>query len=80
MLNILSLKKKQQSEKSGGKTKTTAAQLRIQKGITLAISFVDLQELDALPKSIKITFPDANDVFNFDILISPDDGALFVLE
>lgn len=45
-------------------SKVSAAQLRVQKDIT---------ELD-LPKSIKLTFPNTADFFNFDLQIIPQDG------
>lgn len=45
-------------------SKVSAAQLRVQKDIT---------ELD-LPKSIKLTFPNTADFFNFDLQIVPQDG------
>ncbi|KAI8895094.1 ubiquitin-conjugating enzyme/RWD-like protein [Globomyces pollinis-pini] len=66
MINIMSLKKKKQEEGNAPKkAKTTAAQIRIQK---------DMSELDHLPSSIAMTFPDPNDVFNFNLTIKPDDG------
>ncbi|KAJ2995931.1 NEDD8-conjugating protein ubc12 [Globomyces sp. JEL0801] len=62
----MSLKKKKQEEGNAPKkAKTTAAQIRIQK---------DMSELDHLPSSIAMTFPDPNDVFNFNLTIKPDDG------
>ncbi|KAI5953181.1 UBC12 [Candida jiufengensis] len=45
-------------------SKVSAAQLRVQK---------DISELD-LPKSIKLTFPQTQDFFNFDLKIIPQDG------
>jgi ubiquitin-conjugating enzyme E2 M len=58
MLNILSLKKKQQQQVK----KTTSAQLRIQK---------DLSEL-SVPKTMKLEV--GEDVLNLSLLIMPDDG------
>jgi ubiquitin-conjugating enzyme E2 M len=84
MLNILSLKKKQKEAAQGsGKPKTTAAQIRIQKGRKCSCfqmaseqySYgLDLSELESLPKSIQMTFPDPNDVFSFTLTLRPDDG------
>ncbi|KAI5968485.1 UBC12 [Candida theae] len=49
---------------SSTSSKVSAAQLRVQKDIT---------ELD-LPKSIKLTFPNTADFFNFDLQIIPQGG------
>ncbi|KAI9099736.1 ubiquitin-conjugating enzyme/RWD-like protein [Phlyctochytrium arcticum] len=69
MLNIMSLKKKKLEAGTGDggakKPKTTAAQIRLQK---------DLAELDKLPNTMTMTFPDPNDVFNFELTIRPDEG------
>ncbi|TPX69922.1 hypothetical protein SpCBS45565_g02083 [Spizellomyces sp. 'palustris'] len=68
MLNIMSLKKKKaEGGGEGGpkKPKTTAAQIRLQK---------DLGELDKLPSTMTMSFPDPNDVFNFQLTIRPDEG------
>ena len=66
MLNIMSLKKKQ-AEEGTKKPKTTAAQIRIQK---------DLSDMDKLPSTMVLNFPDPNDLFNFELQISPDEGNL----
>ncbi|KAJ3328413.1 NEDD8-conjugating protein ubc12 [Blyttiomyces sp. JEL0837] len=66
MLNIMSLKKSKAAEGSGPKKpKTTAAQIRLQK---------DLADMDKLPRTMTLTFPDPDDVFNFNLSIAPDDG------
>ncbi|KAI8853331.1 ubiquitin-conjugating enzyme/RWD-like protein [Chytridium lagenaria] len=66
MLNIMSLKKSKAAEGGAAKKpKTTAAQIRIQK---------DLADVSELPKTMQLTFPDPNDVFNFDLTICPDEG------
>ncbi|KAJ3279993.1 NEDD8-conjugating protein ubc12 [Borealophlyctis nickersoniae] len=67
MLNIMSLKKKKIEGAEGGpkKPKTTAAQIRVQK---------DLGDMDKLPSTMSMSFPDPNDVFNFSLAISPDEG------
>ncbi|ABN64341.1 predicted protein [Scheffersomyces stipitis CBS 6054] len=79
MLKIRQLQKKKQQEAelasgsaspsgSGSRTdspaKVSGAQLRLQKDIT---------ELD-LPKTIKVTFPDSSDFFNFNLQILPQQG------
>ncbi|KAJ3065383.1 NEDD8-conjugating protein ubc12 [Quaeritorhiza haematococci] len=67
MLNIMSLKKNKaaQGDAASKKPKTTAAQIRLQK---------DLGDMDKLPKTMTMTFPDPNDVFNFVLTITPDEG------
>lgn len=45
-------------------SRVSAAQLRLQKDIT---------EID-LPRSIKLTFPDPSDLFNFNLSITPQEG------
>ncbi|KAG7662949.1 UBC12 [[Candida] subhashii] len=52
------------SSSTSSTARVSAAQLRVQK---------DLTELD-LPKSIKITFPNSNDFFNFNLRIIPQEG------
>lgn len=76
MLKIRQMKKKQDEEKlarsqssspapsSTSDSKVTPAQLRVQKDIT---------ELD-LPPSIKVTFPNPNDFFNFNLKLIPQEG------
>ncbi|KAJ3219269.1 NEDD8-conjugating protein ubc12 [Dinochytrium kinnereticum] len=66
MLNIMSLKKSRAAEGGAArKPKTTAAQIRIQK---------DLAEVNDLPRTMQLVFPDPNDVFNFVLTIAPDEG------
>ncbi|KAJ3039919.1 NEDD8-conjugating protein ubc12 [Rhizophlyctis rosea] len=67
MLNIMSLKKKKAEGEAAGprKPKTTAAQIRVQK---------DLGDMDKLPSTMTMTFPDPNNVFDFNLTISPDEG------
>jgi len=69
MIKLWSLKQKKEesggndSNTSGGK-KFTAAQLRLQKDLA------DLQ----LPKTCQTHFPDPDDLLNFKLSISPDEG------
>ena len=35
---------------------------------------LDLAEIERLPRTMQLEFPDANDVFNFNLIISPDEG------
>ncbi|ODV89530.1 hypothetical protein CANCADRAFT_45947 [Tortispora caseinolytica NRRL Y-17796] len=66
MLKLMAMKQKQQADAgavSGG-SKTSAAKLRAQKDIT---------ELE-LPKTIKVNFPDPNNVMEFTVNITPDEG------
>ncbi|CAK6980095.1 NEDD8-conjugating enzyme Ubc12 [Scomber scombrus] len=71
MIKLFSLKQQKKDEESaggnrsgsGGK-KASAAQLRIQK---------DINELN-LPKTCEINFPDDDDLLNFRLIISPDEG------
>lgn len=66
MLNILSLKKNKAAQGVASKIpKTSAAKIRMQK---------DLADMDNLPSTMAIDFPDPNDVFNFVLEISPDEG------
>merc|ERR1712015_426229 len=67
MLNLFSLKAEKKEEgKQGASTKkrASAAQLRITK---------DLSELE-LPKTCKTEFEDPDDLLNFRLVISPDEG------
>ncbi|PYH78368.1 putative NEDD8 conjugating enzyme [Aspergillus uvarum CBS 121591] len=70
MLKIWSMKQQQQqaenAEGAAGKKKkkVTAAQLRVQR---------DLQEL-TLGSTMKMTFPNPDDILNFVLVISPDEG------
>lgn len=63
--------KQEKGEKSGGgnggeekSVLSDPAKIRVQK---------DISELD-LPNTIKVTFPDTNDLMNFDIIIRPNEG------
>ncbi|KAI1851072.1 hypothetical protein JX265_002881 [Neoarthrinium moseri] len=69
MLKIWSMKKEQQKADNadaaaGKKKKVTAAQLRVQK---------DLSEL-SLGSTMKTEFPDPDDILNFVLAITPDEG------
>jgi len=68
MLNLFSLKdgKKEADgmQPNHGKKRATAAQIRITK---------DINELE-LPKTCKTVFPDPDDLLNFRLVISPDEG------
>jgi ubiquitin-conjugating enzyme E2 M len=69
------------------KPKTSAAQIRVQKGtyipLTCRLGFqrtllitpfiLDLAELE-IPSTIELTFPDPADILKFEVKISPDDG------
>jgi len=67
------------------KPKTSAAQIRVQKGTPSSCRFslhfltqralcTDLTELD-LPSTMKTHFPDPLDLLNFTLTITPDEGA-----
>lgn len=62
----MSLKKEKKDAASADKKKSkiSAAQIRAQK---------DISELD-LPKTMKLEFPDTEDILNFYLTISPDEG------
>ena len=66
MLNLFSLNKKENdaNKANNGRKKATAALIRITK---------DINELE-LPKTCKTEFPDSDDLLNFDLVISPDEG------
>ncbi|KAI1084969.1 NEDD8-conjugating enzyme UBC12 [Whalleya microplaca] len=69
MMKIWSMKKEQQKAENadtagGKKKKVTAAQLRVQK---------DLSEL-SLGTTMKTVFPDPDDILNFVLEITPDEG------
>ncbi|KAI5295606.1 NEDD8-conjugating protein ubc12 [Ascosphaera acerosa] len=72
MMKIWAMKKKQQQAEeaeaaaTGGekKRKVTPAQIRVQK---------DLAELD-LGETMAMTFPDPDDILNFELAITPDEG------
>ncbi|KAK7694972.1 NEDD8-conjugating protein ubc12 [Cerrena zonata] len=63
MIKIWSMKKSEDAA-AKRKPKTSAAQIRVQK---------DLTELE-LPETMKTNFPDANDLLNFTLTITPDEG------
>ncbi|KAL0076439.1 ubiquitin-conjugating enzyme/RWD-like protein [Phycomyces blakesleeanus] len=63
MMKIWSLKAKEAAAEKK-KPKISAAQIRVQK---------DLSEL-AIPKTIKMEFPDPEDILNFNVIITPDEG------
>ncbi|KAI5835978.1 hypothetical protein K523DRAFT_325051 [Schizophyllum commune Tattone D] len=63
MIKIWSMKKNEDAA-AKKKPKTSAAQIRVQK---------DLTELD-LPSTMKTHFPDPNDLLNFTLTITPDEG------
>lgn len=56
--------KKNEDAMAKKKPKTSAAQIRVQK---------DLTELD-LPETMRTEFPDPNDILNFTLVITPDEG------
>ncbi|KAG1754899.1 ubiquitin-conjugating enzyme/RWD-like protein [Suillus paluster] len=63
MIKIWSMKKNEDAA-TKRRPKTSAAQIRVQK---------DLTELD-LPSTMKTDFPDPNDLLNFTLTITPDEG------
>ncbi|ORY72423.1 E2 ubiquitin-conjugating enzyme [Leucosporidium creatinivorum] len=63
MIKIWSMKKNEDAA-AKKKPKTSAAQIRVQK---------DLTELD-LPSTMKTNFPNPEDLLNFELTITPDDG------
>lgn len=85
--------KKNEEAANKKKPKTSAAQIRVQKGRSLsfppfdAASYywmliksggaTDLTELD-LPSTMKTNFPDPADLLNFTLTISPDEGMLAI--
>ncbi|CAD7698661.1 unnamed protein product, partial [Ostreobium quekettii] len=65
MLNLMSVKKKQQEEKSQGIKPGLAAEIRLQK---------DMSELN-LPSNTSIVFPEGKDkIFHFEIALRPNEG------
>ena len=67
MINLFSMKKQIDEVKVTGikiKKRATGAQLRIQK---------DINDLE-LPKTCKAKFEDPDDLLNFEVIISPDEG------
>ena len=72
MFNLFSLKKEVEASALGQGKKNkriTGAQIRITK---------DISELE-LPKTCKTAFPDPDDLLNFHLWISPDEGNIFIL-
>lgn len=74
--------KKNEDAAAKKKPKTSAAQIRVQKGdygsiyqraLGPDLILSDLTELD-LPSTMKTNFPDPADLLNFTLTISPDDG------
>ena len=76
--------KKNEDQAAKKKPKTSAAQIRVQKGASPASGarvcptdtrniFVDQTELD-LPSTMVTTFPDPADLLNFNLTITPDEG------
>ena len=41
--------------------------------LILTLSLIDLAELD-IPDTIKLDFPDASNILNFNVTIHPDEG------
>lgn len=82
MSQILSMKKNEDAAKKR-KPKTSAAQIRVQKGVypialfsssvTCLMTTVDLTELE-LSSTMKTHFPDPTDLLNFTLTITPDEG------
>ena len=67
MLGLFSLKEEKKDAKEGGKAtgkRASAARIRITK---------DINELE-LPKTCSTEFPDPDDLLNFKLTISPDEG------
>lgn len=81
--------KKEQSDAAKKKPKTSAAQIRVQKGPTafrgvnqyqeliypVSRGHSDLTELE-LPSTMTTDFPDPADLLNFTLTIQPDEGAV----
>jgi ubiquitin-conjugating enzyme E2 M len=74
--------KKDENAAAKKKPKTSAAQIRVQKGASAparppscarADRGADLTELD-LPATMKTNFPDPADLLNFTLTITPDEG------
>jgi hypothetical protein len=90
MLNIMSLKKQKAAAAEAGpkKGKTSAAQIRLQKGTNkLLVSgrcecavliehlySTDFSDMDKLPRTMKLEFANADDLFKFSLIITPDEG------
>jgi ubiquitin-conjugating enzyme E2 M len=77
--------KKNEDAATKKRPKTSAAQIRVQKGsywlsclvflefMNLMYAMSDLTELD-LPATMKTDFPDPTDLLNFNLTITPDEG------
>ena len=75
--------KKSEDAAAKRKPKTSAAQIRVQKGYIYAVYLkwllnsllpsIDLTELD-LPSTMKTHFADPADLLNFTLTITPDEG------
>ena len=84
MIRIFSLKQQgKDGTGQGSAKKSSAAQLRVQKGSTIVqhdamnsnttdFACVDIAELN-LPKTCKTDFPNPDDLLNFKIIIMPDE-------
>eukprot|EP00128_Syssomonas_multiformis_P009624 Colp12_sorted_trinity150504_noHs@35321 len=64
MIKLFALKQQKKENAAAGGSRTTAAQIRVQKDVT------DLN----LPSTCKIDFPDPDDLLNFNLVICPDEG------
>jgi len=64
MLKIWDMKAKEAAAEKK-KPKVSAAQIRVQK---------DLAELGEIPRTIKMDFPSVEDILNFHVTITPDEG------
>jgi ubiquitin-conjugating enzyme E2 M len=82
--------KKNEDAAAKKKPKTSAAQIRVQKGRLVCFTRrstlpyaepwnIDLTELD-LPPTMKTNFPDPADLLNFSLTITPDEGMLTCLQ
>ena len=82
---IWSMKKTEEAA-AKKKPKTSAAQIRVQKGGShppptpvrkklRRIYYPDLTELD-LPSTMRTHFPDPTDLLNFTLTVTPDEGAI----
>ena len=80
--------KKNEDAEAKKKPKTSAAQIRVQKGeldfrmsifqrtrscLLAKFAFIDITELD-LPTTMNINFPDPSNQLNFELVITPDEG------
>lgn len=80
--------KKNEEAAAKKKPKTSAAQIRVQKGasyfvrvelhVDVNVLSVDLTELD-LPSTMTTHFPDPADLLNFTLTITPDEGTVMFL-